>query len=472
MLRDVSGEDLAPIYFGGIYLPLEINPTACYKSPVVLAYDAAHFSPLVAREEKSQQPRFKYAPMSGRKDVVIPLVTPDGALLPVQFAVDPEKNTVDKKWARMRYNPEEFPPDINHLLESYMQVRWIKLNLSKAAAQPKTPESGSEDYDHLPPFEVTRVRFPAALITHESQPIYQKELVEKYLEHIREKFEEEKERRRKMEEERVKWEEEQRRRKPVPCEGEGCTMFGTASTNNLCSMCYHKTQRVDPNEKHTGKVEMYIPTYDSSEQPHLATEDVPPPYSETWESMHGKSNVESGEDKVDLSSDYIQVDSNTDTPSDQPPTPSKQNSKPESRVERWAKKLKPKPKKQNEQDTTSDEIEGQENTSTLANSDSEQSNKSPAHRQAAKPESRTGKWARKLQNALVTSSPKKEASSSGYARDNIQPIAHNQPPVAGTKRTKCVTSGCDFFGSEGTDGYCSKCFSELESHPGGPVTLV
>ena len=476
MLRDVSGEDLAPIYFGGIYLPLEINPTACYKSPVVLAYDAAHFSPLVAREEKSQQPRFKYAPMSGRKDVVIPLVTPDGVLLPVQFAVDPEKNTVDKKWARMQYRPEEFPPDIIHLLESYMQVRWIKLNLSnltKAApnTQPQTQNSGGEDYDHLLPFEVPKVRFPAALITHESQPIYQKELVEKYLDHIREKFVEEKERRRKMEEERVRWEEEQRRRKPVPCEGEGCTMFGTASTNNLCSMCYQRAaQQMDPSENYIGKVELYIPTQDSSEQPHLA-EDLPPPYSEALESKCGKSDMESGEDKID----HIQADTDADTSSDNPA----QNLKPESRVERWAKKItgipsslvpsKPKPKKQNEQDLSSDETEGQR-ASTLSNSDNEQSNKSPAHRQTSKPESRTGKWVKRLQNALAPSSPKKEASSSGYARDNIQPIALDQPAVSGTKRIRCVNSGCPFFGDEETNGYCSKCF--IESHPGGPITLV
>ena len=46
-LRDSDGEALAPIPFGGIYLPLEIEPANCCASPVMLAYDAAHFSALV-----------------------------------------------------------------------------------------------------------------------------------------------------------------------------------------------------------------------------------------------------------------------------------------------------------------------------------------------------------------------------------------------------------------------------------------
>ena len=46
--QDVNGEDLAPIPFGGIYLPLEIEPSECSRSPLILAYDAAHFSALVA----------------------------------------------------------------------------------------------------------------------------------------------------------------------------------------------------------------------------------------------------------------------------------------------------------------------------------------------------------------------------------------------------------------------------------------
>ena len=54
--QDVNGEALAPITFGGIYLPLEIEPSECSRSPLVLAYDAAHFSALVAMSKKKVQP--------------------------------------------------------------------------------------------------------------------------------------------------------------------------------------------------------------------------------------------------------------------------------------------------------------------------------------------------------------------------------------------------------------------------------
>jgi hypothetical protein len=47
MLHDSNGDALAPIPFGGIYLPLECSPQDCHRYPLVLAYDAAHFSALV-----------------------------------------------------------------------------------------------------------------------------------------------------------------------------------------------------------------------------------------------------------------------------------------------------------------------------------------------------------------------------------------------------------------------------------------
>jgi len=46
----MNGEALAPIQFGGIYLPLECYPCDCHRSPLLLAYDGGHFSALVAME--------------------------------------------------------------------------------------------------------------------------------------------------------------------------------------------------------------------------------------------------------------------------------------------------------------------------------------------------------------------------------------------------------------------------------------
>lgn len=47
MLRNAAGEELSPIPFGGIYLPLECPSSQCHRSPLVLCYDSAHFSALV-----------------------------------------------------------------------------------------------------------------------------------------------------------------------------------------------------------------------------------------------------------------------------------------------------------------------------------------------------------------------------------------------------------------------------------------
>ena len=52
VLKDVSGDALAPIPFGGIYLPLECEASHCYRSPLLLTYDAAHFSALVPMDSK------------------------------------------------------------------------------------------------------------------------------------------------------------------------------------------------------------------------------------------------------------------------------------------------------------------------------------------------------------------------------------------------------------------------------------
>lgn len=84
MLKDAEGVALAPIPFGGVYLPLEVPPSRCHRTPLLLAYHSAHFSPLVTVDGYNDDGS------ACGEGVSIPLVDPDtGKLLPVLFAVDP-----------------------------------------------------------------------------------------------------------------------------------------------------------------------------------------------------------------------------------------------------------------------------------------------------------------------------------------------------------------------------------------------
>ncbi|XP_060073641.1 uncharacterized protein LOC132553412 [Ylistrum balloti] len=85
ILKDSHGDALAPIPFGGIYLPLEIEAKSCYRSPLLLTYDAAHFSALVPMEKQSSPPTDDKSALPA----AVPLVGPDLGLLPLHFVVDP-----------------------------------------------------------------------------------------------------------------------------------------------------------------------------------------------------------------------------------------------------------------------------------------------------------------------------------------------------------------------------------------------
>ncbi|XP_075253878.1 uncharacterized protein LOC142345620 isoform X2 [Convolutriloba macropyga] len=125
-LRDNRGENFAPIPFGGVYLPLECKASECHHYPLLLTFDAAHFSALVPMEpmadhshqtpqhysyqsqrdirERSATTTAASAPCSGdeapianhanqkqpyRAPVVIPLTDSQGELLHIHFTVDP-----------------------------------------------------------------------------------------------------------------------------------------------------------------------------------------------------------------------------------------------------------------------------------------------------------------------------------------------------------------------------------------------
>lgn len=85
MLKDAEGVALAPIPFGGVYLPLEVSSSNCHRTPLLLAYHSAHFSPLVTVHGHND-----IGGDDSNEGVSIPLIDPDtGQILPVLFAVDP-----------------------------------------------------------------------------------------------------------------------------------------------------------------------------------------------------------------------------------------------------------------------------------------------------------------------------------------------------------------------------------------------
>ncbi|XP_077425136.1 OTU domain-containing protein 7A [Vanacampus margaritifer] len=145
MLRDSGGEAFAPIPFGGLYLPLEVPPSRCHCSPLVLAYDQAHFSALVSMEQRDQQ----------REQAVIPLTDSEHKLLALHFAMDPGR---DWEWGRDDNDNTKLANLILsleaklNLLHNYMNVTWIRIPSETRAplAQPESPTaSAGEDVQSL-----------------------------------------------------------------------------------------------------------------------------------------------------------------------------------------------------------------------------------------------------------------------------------------------------------------------------------
>lgn len=127
MLKDVHGENLAPILFGGIYLPLEIPPAECHRSPLVLTYDAAHFSALVVMDKET------FADKAPHPPAVIPLTDSQHKLLPVQFSVDPGEDFVWGRDENLPHITEKLmlgSKEINALLKDYLNIVHVPISLT------------------------------------------------------------------------------------------------------------------------------------------------------------------------------------------------------------------------------------------------------------------------------------------------------------------------------------------------------
>ncbi|XP_054285763.1 OTU domain-containing protein 7B-like isoform X2 [Macrosteles quadrilineatus] len=121
MLRDMNGEPLAPIPFGGIYLPLECSPSECHRSPLLLAYDGGHFSALVAMDTPADNTTVLSS--------AIPLVDVTHELLPIQFCIDPgEREDFGEKM-------ELGQAECLGLLKEYLDVLTIDLHEGEGLAK-------------------------------------------------------------------------------------------------------------------------------------------------------------------------------------------------------------------------------------------------------------------------------------------------------------------------------------------------
>ncbi|XP_060804542.1 OTU domain-containing protein 7B isoform X2 [Amyelois transitella] len=133
-LRDFRGDPIAPIPFGGIYLPLELAPELCSKAPILLAYDAGHFSALVPTEP---------LPTDGAR---VPLEDHTANHMPIRFNVDPGED--------FRWDVEPDQKTINNLLpdefqRSTMLAAYLDLERVECLSQNQPPEELRRSLDAL-----------------------------------------------------------------------------------------------------------------------------------------------------------------------------------------------------------------------------------------------------------------------------------------------------------------------------------
>lgn len=274
-LYGFGGEPIAPIPFGGVYLPLECDPSICIKSPLVLAFDSAHFSPLVPSEEKKDS-------KSNSVKASVPLVGPNYDLLPLQFSMDPGEDFV---WSDLDGDSSvaknfALSMDVKlELLKKYLRVELIKVPCTSkkdtsednkvASKGEKTVESSGSNADSetkvdkkLPSksaekkekswiaTQIMKVGVMAGVVgsvVHnnvyvaklqtDKKPNYYDKMIENYIGTAKLRFEEEKKSLAKASKSSLDPGE-----KPQPCINPGCQLYGTSATNYLCSGCF-KTQK-------------------------------------------------------------------------------------------------------------------------------------------------------------------------------------------------------------------------------------
>lgn len=123
VLRDANGEALAPIPFGGIYLPLECSFLTSNHTPLLLTYDAAHFSALVPMTTDASP----YDEKPTGYPAAIPLVDPSFDLLPIHFPIDPGEKV---NWKAHEKNPQPVELALDErllMLQRYLELERLPI---------------------------------------------------------------------------------------------------------------------------------------------------------------------------------------------------------------------------------------------------------------------------------------------------------------------------------------------------------
>lgn len=474
VLQNIHGQDLAPIYFSGIYLPLECNPKHCIKSPIVLAYEASHFSPLLAKDMAPAGKKKAGAVLKAnlRNSAVIPLVTPDGHLLPLQFVVNPEKdNTEELLRLEETASKGDFPPHYITLLESYLDIRWISLARNPFIQQSNASSLSRPEGE----WQVPSVRFPAAQISYQARPAYQEELLRSYLSVGLERYEELVERRQVVEAEKQRRQEDAMSGnlggwEHFPCVGVGCSMFGNAETNFLCSQCYKAglgATEEDKGESASGaplSVPELAPSHDSlSGHQTYPAHDPAPEQNPPQDSGPSLSSAQA--DTLTSSTQPRQpVDVVTSRHTLTAQVPGEGNMEPQTRSapstakSTVAKAANPPPavasgsSESQQPDTpasTGDVIQGQVNVRAA--------NVAKIIAQKVNPE--------------VPFLHKKEPARApgGYKRDHIRPLRKGEEAevhidLSSKQQVECKAEDCQFFGSQKYEGFCSQCCKKSEGN--------
>ena len=270
MLRDLEGQPLQPIHFGGIYLPLECDPSTCSKFPLVLGYDSGHFAALVPAEGED---------MATNKTTLlsnIPLTRSNFELLPLHFIIDPGPVwPLTKDDSKKKKLPEMSKQDKLAVLSRYLHITKVerfnkgssiipsfqgsdiseceldasdlgslyrkkskegKPFIAKAFENITTLVTGHTNATKTSP-RVQRRNSGNSLYTAKlnmaNRPEYFDEMIKNYIASARNKLRE-----------MQKNNDQQQQQAPgrVKCATPSCSFFGTSTTNYLCSKCY-KYQR-------------------------------------------------------------------------------------------------------------------------------------------------------------------------------------------------------------------------------------